>query len=125
MDLQIIDFKENIGKLGDTVINFSGSLNETIIKQSFTSKRTIGGKKRTLFTNPYKSIVVTIEYMDKQNYMKLIDLFIGNNPIQCSSEDGDEFIATFSDSSLKLSKKRRKTAQIDEYYYDGTFNLEE
>lgn len=115
---------ENNKLLGNTVY-FQGDINTSNHKQSYTSKRTLSGRKRQLYSNPYRTLSVNVTYMDVDNYEGIVDFFYGSHSVFIETEDGETYIAMFEGDALSLSKNNRSDTEIDTYYYSGSFSMEE
>jgi hypothetical protein len=104
MNIIIYEYDErNQQIIYDSPVVFDGTIYTVKKKQSFTKRRTIGGRRKEKYSNLYTEIHINVAFMDIDMYGDLEVLFYKGNKFYIQTEIGTDYLANFSGDTLSLT----------------------
>ena len=124
MYITFVEYSDDGTLITDNKCVFHGDVTMTMKKQSFTAKRTIGGRKRYSYSNPYSEYNIRVDFMDSEMFTKLENIFYNGHRVYITTSNGDEYIASFTSDTLSLNKEYYNKDKSMVYRF-GTIMMED
>lgn len=109
-------------KYSTTSISLFGEINDWEKKEGFDKKKTLYGETTMSYLSIGQYIDIEISYISETEFKKLKTLWINQNEIEVNSDRGNILFGTISNEDMNWKPKLNSVK--NEYYYEGTLNLE-